>query len=86
MTKTFERAAGIQPGTGARSKRRKNSLTRQRERIGMLASLPALIFVMALMFFPIGFATWLSFEKTNGVYYHFIGIKNYTSIFSSPTA
>jgi ABC-type sugar transport system permease subunit len=84
MHKTLEHVSESQSGAVPRSKRRKTSLTRQRERIGMLSSLPALIFVIALMFFPIGFATWLSFEKTNGVYYHFIGLKNYTSLFSSP--
>lgn len=84
MTNLLEGATDSISDSVSPSKSKKSALVRRRERQGILAVLPALFIVVALMFFPIGFATWLSFEKTNGVYYHFIGFKNYTDIFTSP--
>jgi ABC-type sugar transport system permease subunit len=84
MLDTLDGVRESKVDTPAPSKRRKTALSKQRERTGLLLTIPALVCVIALLFFPIGFATWLSFEKTNGVYYHFIGLHNYTSIFTSP--
>jgi multiple sugar transport system permease protein len=84
MTKTLFGVQESKLNSSTPSKRRKSTLSKQRARTGVLLILPALIFVVALLFFPIGFATWISFEKTNGVYYHFIGFKNYVDIFTSP--
>ena len=74
----------VNSDSGLSIKKRKSAISRKRERIGVFATAPALIFVMSLMFFPILFAIWLSFEKTNGVDYHFIGFHNYINIFTSP--
>jgi len=38
------------------NKKSKNSLTKQKERTGMLAVLPAFIIVAGLLFYPIGYA------------------------------
>lgn len=64
--------------------RNKGSLTKQRQRIGLLATLPALVVVVALLFYPIGYAIWISFLKTDGVTSKFIGLKNYIDIFAAP--
>lgn len=71
-------------GAGLPIQNKKSAIAKRRERIGIFATAPALTFVMALMFFPIMFAIWLSFEKTNGVDYRFIGLQNYLNIFTSP--
>jgi multiple sugar transport system permease protein len=39
---------------------------------------------LCLLFYPIGYAVWISFLKTDGVVSKFIGLKNYSDMFSSP--
>ncbi|HUW87345.1 MAG TPA: sugar ABC transporter permease [Candidatus Paceibacterota bacterium] len=63
---------------------KKRSLTKQRQRIGILATLPAFLVVAGLLFYPIGYAIWISFLKTDGVTSKFIGLKNYVDIFAAP--
>lgn len=60
------------------------TLTRNRRRIGFLATLPALIVVGALMVYPVFYAIWISLLKTDGVTSNYIGLKNYLDIFMSP--
>lgn len=64
--------------------RKKRSLTKQRQRTGILATLPAFLVVVGLLFYPIGYAIWISFLKTDGVTSKFIGLKNYVDIFAAP--
>jgi ABC-type sugar transport system permease subunit len=40
--------------------------------------------VASLLFYPIGYAIWISFLKTDGVTSKFIGFKNYVDIFAAP--
>ncbi len=63
---------------------KKGSLTRQNNRIGLLATLPAFLVVACLLFLPICYAVGISFYKTDGVTFKFIWLKNYLSIFTSP--
>ena len=69
---------------GRKSRPSRGSLTRQKERIGLFATLPAFIVVASLLFYPIGYAIWISFLKTDGVTSKFIGFKNYVDIFAAP--
>ncbi|TSA47375.1 MAG: sugar ABC transporter permease [Actinomycetales bacterium] len=70
---------------GGRNSRKKNrTLTQQKQRIGFLAALPAFLVVVSLLFYPIGYAVWISFLKTDGVTSKFIGIKNYLDILAAP--
>ena len=62
----------------------RGSLARQKQRIGLFATLPAFLVVAALLFYPIGYAVWISFLKTDGVTSKFIGLKNYVDIFAAP--
>ena len=69
---------------GRKGKASRGSLTRQKQRIGLFAALPAFIVVASLLFYPIGYAVWISFLKTDGVTSKFIGFKNYVDIFAAP--
>ena len=69
---------------GRKSRSSRGSLTRQKQRIGFFATLPAFIVVASLLFYPIGYAIWISFLKTDGVTSKFIGFKNYVDIFAAP--
>ena len=69
---------------GRKSRPSRGSLTQQKERIGLFATLPAFIVVASLLFYPIGYAIWISFLKTDGVTSKFIGFKNYVDIFAAP--
>ena len=69
---------------GRKSRPSRGSLTRQKERIGLFATLPAFIVVASLLFYPIGYAIWISFLKTDGVTSKFIGFKNYVDILAAP--
>lgn len=62
----------------------RGSLARQKQRIGFLAVFPAFFVVASLLFFPIGYAIWISFQKTDGVTSKFIGLKNYLDIVTAP--
>jgi ABC-type sugar transport system permease subunit len=68
---------------GRKGKASRGSLTRQKQRIGLFAALPAFIVVASLLFYPIGYAVWISFLKTDGVTSKFIGFKNYVDIFEN---
>ncbi|CAB4772529.1 MAG: ABC transporter permease subunit [Actinobacteria bacterium] len=60
------------------------TLTQQKQRIGLFAALPAFLVVTSLLFYPIGYAVWISFLKTDGVTSKFIGLSNYANIFTEP--
>jgi multiple sugar transport system permease protein len=52
--------------------------------IGTLAVLPAFTIVIGFMAFPVAFALYISFTKTNGLRYEWRGLDNYIAIFSDP--
>ncbi|MDQ7876535.1 sugar ABC transporter permease [Microbacterium sp. QXD-8] len=57
---------------------------RRRERVvGLAAVVPALILVLGLMLYPIGYALFVSVFDTNGISFDFVGLDNYiTQVFS----
>jgi ABC-type sugar transport system permease subunit len=52
--------------------------------IGTLAVLPAFSIVVGFMAFPVAFALYISFTKTNGLRYEWRGLDNYIAIFTDP--
>lgn len=69
---------------GYRGRSHRGSLTKQKQRIGFYAVLPACLVVMTLLFYPIAYAVWISFLKTDGVTSKFIGLKNYSDLLTAP--
>lgn len=57
---------------------------RQSKIIGTLAVLPGFFIVIGFMAFPILFAFFISFTKTNGLTFEFRGLDNYFAIFFDP--
>ena len=57
---------------------------RQSKLIGTLAVLPSFIIVAGFMAFPILFAVFISFTKTNGLTFDWIWFENYKSLFTDP--
>jgi ABC-type sugar transport system permease subunit len=57
---------------------------RQSRLIGTLAVLPGFLIVMGFMAFPVMFALYISFTKTNGLTYEWRGLDNYFAIFTDP--
>ena len=57
---------------------------RQSKLIGTLAVLPSFIIVAGFMAFPILFAVYISFTKTNGLTFDWIWFENYKSLFTDP--
>jgi len=57
---------------------------RQSKLIGTLAVLPSFIIVAGFMAFPILFAVFISFTKTNGLTFKWICFENYLSLFADP--
>ena len=59
-------------------------MMRQSKLIGTLAVLPSFIIVAGFMAFPILFAVYISFTKTNGLTFDWIWFENYISLFTDP--
>lgn len=59
-------------------------MMRQSKLIGTLAVLPGLFIVMGFMAFPVLFALYISFTKTNGIKFEWRGLDNYFAIFVDP--
>ena len=77
-------AASAAP-TGEAHAPRKPGGTRRRDRIvGLLAVLPALIMVVGFMAFPVAFAVFISFTRTNGLTYDWRWFDNYIALLNDP--
>lgn len=48
------------------------------------AVLPAFLVVVGFMAFPVAFALYISFTKTNGLTFEWRGLDNYTALFADP--
>lgn len=57
---------------------------RQSKLIGTLAVLPSFIVVVGFMAFPVMFALFISFTKTNGLSFDWRGLDNYIALFGDP--
>ncbi len=79
-------AASAAPTGGAPSgKARRPGGIRKRDRIiGLLAVLPALIVVIGFSAYPVAFALFISFTRTNGLTFEWTWFENYIAIFRDP--
>lgn len=58
---------------------------RRRERmLGLAAALPAFLVVAGFMVYPVAFALFISFTKTNGLTYEWRGLDNYINLLTDP--
>ena len=61
-----------------------SELARQRHRMGILFALPAMLLVLAITALPLAQAAFYSFTDWNGATAHWVGLRNYRSIFVDP--
>ncbi|MCA1942288.1 MAG: sugar ABC transporter permease [Yonghaparkia sp.] len=78
--------ASAAPAGGAPSvKPRRPGAIRKKDRIiGLLAVLPALLLVVAFSAYPIAFAVFISFTRTNGLTFEWRWFENYIAMVSDP--
>jgi multiple sugar transport system permease protein len=75
--------ASAQAGAAGRPPRQSN--WRRREKlIGLAAVAPAIVLVLGFMVYPVCYAVWISFNKTNGLSFEFVGLDNYTKLLADP--
>jgi multiple sugar transport system permease protein len=77
--------AGAADAASARrpSPRRRGGPNRRERVVGLLAVLPAVLITVAFMGYPIGYAVWISFTRSDGVDFTFIGLQNYVDLLTS---
>lgn len=66
------------------TKRRKGGLRRRDRIIGLFAVMPAFLLVAGFMAFPVAFALFISFTKTNGIRFQWNWFQNYTGLVTDP--
>lgn len=63
-----------------------NKLAKAEERFAYFAILPAILLIGGLLLYPIGYAIFVSFNKTvNGIKFDWIGLQNYSRLLQDPT-
>ncbi|TXK18773.1 carbohydrate ABC transporter permease [Homoserinibacter sp. GY 40078] len=82
---TLVHKAGAAAGHPAAAPRPRKSAMKRRERtVGFLAVLPALVVVVGFMLYPTLFALYISFTKTNGISFKWVGLNNYVQLLTDP--
>ena len=80
-------AAEQAQATGRRGKPRLSEGARAERRLGWLLCAPAVIVMIAVTGYPVGYAVWLSLERYNLELpqdIKFVGLSNYAAVLSSP--
>lgn len=77
-------AVAVADAVTAPAPNRSSKLRRRERTIGLLAVLPAFLVVVGLMLYPVLFALYISFTKTNGITYTWVGLDNYADLFADP--
>jgi ABC-type sugar transport system permease subunit len=54
------------------------------ERFAYMAVLPALLLIGGLLLYPVAYAVYISFMKTDGIHFQFVGLDNYIRLFQDP--
>lgn len=63
-----------------------NPLAKAEERFAYIAILPAALLIGGLLLYPIGYAIFISFNRTvNGIQFDWIGLTNYLRLLQDPT-
>jgi multiple sugar transport system permease protein len=77
--------AGVaQAAPAAGGPRKRGSLNRRNKIIGLAAVLPAFIIVVGFMIYPVLFALFISFNRSNGISFEWVGLDNYVRILTDP--
>lgn len=62
-----------------------NKLAKAEQRFAYIAILPAILLIGVLLLYPIGYAIFVSFNRTaNGINFTWIGLDNYVRLLNSP--
>ena len=69
---------------GEATSRKRGGLRRRDRIIGLFAVAPAFLVVVGFMAFPVIFALYISFTKTNGLTFEWRGLDNYFALVSDP--
>ena len=78
-------ASAAPTGEGPSVQQRRPGAIRKKDRIiGLLAVLPALLLVIAFSAYPIAFAVFISFTRTNGLTFEWRWFENYITMFTDP--
>ena len=77
-------AASAAPTGGAPSRPKPGGIRRRDRIVGLLAVLPAFVVVVGFMAFPVAFAVFISFTKTNGLRFEWRGLDNYIALLGDP--
>lgn len=64
--------------------RPRGSLNRRDKYIGLAAVLPALVVVVGFMIYPVLFALYISFNRSNGISFEWVGFDNYVRLLLDP--
>jgi multiple sugar transport system permease protein len=78
--------ADAQTGKAAKPKKQLSERAREERRLGWLLCAPAVIVMLAVTAYPIGYAIWLSLQKSDLRFpdnSEFVGLSNYVSVLSS---
>lgn len=84
VTSTPSVGAAAAASAGGAAPRKPGGLRKRDRLVGLLAVLPAFLVVVGFMAFPVGFALFISFTKTNGLRYEFRGLDNYLALVTDP--
>lgn len=76
--------AGVASAAPAGPARRAGGLQRRERLVGLAAVAPAFLVVVGFMVFPVLFVLYISFNKSNGRTFQWVGIDNYTRILTDP--
>jgi len=77
---------GTKTGRAAKPKKQLSERAREERRLGWLLCAPAVIVMLAVTAYPIGYAIWLSLQKSDLRFpdnSEFVGLSNYVSVLSS---
>ncbi|UTT63360.1 carbohydrate ABC transporter permease [Microcella humidisoli] len=77
-------AASAAPTGGAHPPRKPGGIRRRDRIVGLLAVLPAFLVVVGFMAFPVAFALFISFTKTNGLRFEWRWFDNYIALLNDP--
>lgn len=71
-------------GPVAPAPRPRGSLRRRDKIVGTLAVIPAFVVVVGFMVYPVLFALYISFNRSNGVSFEWVGFENYIRLLVDP--
>lgn len=81
---TRQTVGASQPDAPTLAPRRPAAWRRRERRIGLAAAAPAFLVVVGFMIYPVLFALYISFNKTDGQDFNWVWLNNYVNILGDP--